>query len=99
MNQGSASASEILAGALRDNRGIKLVGKKSFGKGTVQELVNLKDSSQIKITVAHWLMPKGQLIEKNGLTPDYEVNLTEEDVKNGKDLQLEKAVEVLKSLL
>ena len=99
INEGSASASEILAGALRDNRGIKLVGKKSFGKGTVQELVNLKDSSQIKITVAHWLMPKGQLIEKNGLTPDYEVNLTEEDVKNGKDPQLEKAVEVLKSLL
>jgi len=96
INEGSASASEILAGALKDNRGIKLVGKKSFGKGTVQELVPLKDNSLIKITVAHWRLPGGQLIEKNGLNPDYEVNLTDEDVQNGKDPQLDKAIEVLK---
>lgn len=96
INEGSASASEILAGALKDNRGAKLIGKKSFGKGTVQELASLRDGSQIKITTAHWLMPKGQLIEKNGITPDYEIEITEEDLKNGKDPQLEKAIEVLK---
>lgn len=96
INEGSASASEILAGALRDHRGVKLVGKKSFGKGSVQEVENLKDGSMIKITVAHWFTPKGALIEKNGLTPDYEVELTEEDTKAGKDPQLEKAMEILK---
>jgi len=99
INEGSASASEILAGALKDNRGVKLVGKKSFGKGTVQELVPLKDNSMIKITVAHWRLPGGQLIEKNGLKPDYEVSLTDEDVKAGKDPQLEKAIEVLEAEL
>lgn len=99
INEGSASASEILAGALRDNRGIKLVGKKSFGKGTVQELEQLRDGSSIKITVAHWLMPNGGLIEKNGITPDYEINITEEDIKAGRDPQLEKAMEILKSQL
>ncbi len=97
INEGSASASEILAGALRDNRGIKLIGKKSFGKGTVQELETLKDGSSVKITVAHWRMPGGGLIEKNGLDPDYEVNLSDEDLKASRDPQLEKAIEVLKS--
>ncbi|MEK7635754.1 MAG: S41 family peptidase [Patescibacteria group bacterium] len=96
INEGSASASEILAGALKDNKKVKLIGKKSFGKGTVQELASLRDGSQIKITTAHWLMPKGQLIEKNGITPDYEVEITEEDLKNKKDPQLEKAIEILK---
>ena len=97
INEGSASASEILAGALRDNRGVKLIGKKSFGKGTVQELVSLKDDSVIKITIAHWLMPSGQLIEKNGLTPDYEIALTDADIQSKNDTQLSKAIEVLKS--
>ena len=97
VNEGSASASEILAGALRDNRGVKLIGKKSFGKGTVQELQTLKDGSMVKITVAYWLLPKGHQIEKNGLIPDYEVDLTEEDIKANKDPQLEKAMEILKN--
>lgn len=96
INQGSASASEILAGALRDQRGIKLVGKKSFGKGTVQELMNLPGGSLLKVTVAHWRMPGGGLIEKNGITPDYEIEVTEDDIKNKKDPQLEKAMQVLK---
>ncbi len=99
INEGSASASEILAGALRDNRNVKLVGKKSFGKGTVQELQQLKDGSSIKITIAHWLMPKGQLIDKNGIMPDYDVNITEEDAKNGKDPQLGKAIEILQLII
>ena len=97
VNEGSASASEILAGALRDSRGVKLVGKKTFGKGTVQELQQLKSDSMIKITVAHWRLPNGQLIEKNGLNPDYEVDLTDEDIESERDPQLEKAMEILKS--
>lgn len=96
INEGSASASEILAGALKDNRGIKLIGKKSFGKGTVQELETFKNGSMAKITVAHWIMPSGKLIEKNGIVPDYEVNLTEEDAKAGRDPQMEKAMEIIK---
>lgn len=97
VNSGSASASEILAGALRDNRGIKLVGEKTFGKGTVQELENLKDGSSLKITIAKWLLPSGKAIEKNGLVPDFEVKLTDEDAKKGADPQLTKAFEVLKA--
>ncbi|MDO8584762.1 MAG: S41 family peptidase [bacterium] len=99
INQGSASASEILAGALRDNRGAIMVGEKSFGKGTVQELRRLHDGSSMKLTVAHWLMPKGDLIEKNGIKPDYEVKISDEDAKNGKDSQLEKAQEVIKGMI
>ncbi len=102
INEGTASASEILAGALRDNRGIKLVGQKSFGKGSVQELVNLSNNSSLKITIAHWLTPKGELIEKNGLKPDIEIeNLQEplgayEKLNLEKDIQLQKAIEALK---
>ncbi len=97
INSGSASASEILAGALQVDRGVKLVGEKSFGKGTVQQLDELKDGSLIKITIAHWLLPNGILIEKNGLKPDYPLELSEEDIKNKKDPQLDKAIEVLKT--
>ncbi|MBI3638553.1 S41 family peptidase [Candidatus Wolfebacteria bacterium] len=97
LNQGSASASEIVAGALRDNRKIKIVGKKSFRKGTVQEVIPLSNGSLAKITVAHWLMPGGKLIDKNGIDPDYDVDLSGNDIKNKKDPQLDKAMEILKS--
>jgi carboxyl-terminal processing protease len=97
INQGSASASEILAGALRDNRNVKLVGVKSFGKGSVQELEQLKDNSQIKITIAHWLTPNGHLIDKNGLEPDYKVEISDQDAKDGKDPQFSKALDVINS--
>lgn len=97
INSGSASASEILAGALRVHRSIKLVGEKSFGKGTVQELQELKDNSALKITIANWLLPDDSLIDKVGLNPDIEVKMTEEDIKAGKDPQLDKAIGVLKS--
>lgn len=99
INQGSASASEILAGALKDDRGIKLVGKKSFGKGSVQELIPLKNNAMIKVTIAHWLTPNGTLIDKNGIMPDVDANITENDVKANKDPQLKTAVETLKSEL
>ena len=99
VNQGTASAAEILAGALRDNRGIKLVGEKTFGKGSVQELINLKDGSSLKVTVAKWLTPKGISISEQGLEPDYKVVIAEDDAGKNKDLQLDKAVEVLETLI
>ncbi len=97
INQGTASGAEILAGALRDQRGIKLVGEASFGKGSVQEPVDLSDGSSLKITIAKWLTPKGESIDKKGLTPDIEVEMSDEDWEKGRDPQLEKAIEILKS--
>ena len=99
VNQGTASASEILAGALRDNRSVKLVGEKTFGKGSVQELVNLKDGSSLKVTVAKWLTPKGVSISEHGLDPDYKISVTEQDTENKKDSQLDKAVEILSKMI
>jgi carboxyl-terminal processing protease len=96
ISQGSASASEILAGALRDIKEIKIVGQKSFGKGSVQQLEKLKDGSSIKITVAKWLTPTGFCISEEGITPDVEVEMTSEDIDEICDPQLEKAIELLK---
>lgn len=98
INQGSASAAEILAGALRDNRKIKLVGNKSFGKGSVQEVVNLRDGSFLKITIAHWLTPKGSFISDVGLAPDVKVDISDQDVQAKKDPQLDKALEIVNNL-
>lgn len=95
INQGSASASEILAGALQDYNKAILVGQKTFGKGSVQNLEMLPDGSAVKITVAEWLTPKGRSIEREGIIPDEEVELTEEDYDAGRDPQLNKAVELL----
>jgi carboxyl-terminal processing protease len=97
INEGSASASEIMAGALRENRdNVKLVGKKSFGKGSVQELVSLPQDSAVKITVAKWLTPKGNQINDKGIIPDVEIELTDDDWNNDRDPQLDKAIEILK---
>ncbi len=98
INQGSASASEILAGALKDNRDIKLIGEKSFGKGSVQELEKLPGSASLKITIAKWLTPNKKLITDVGLTPDVVIEMTEEDYENDKDPQLDKAVEIIKEI-
>ncbi|MEK7627212.1 MAG: S41 family peptidase [Patescibacteria group bacterium] len=95
VNQGSASASEIMAGALRDNKSIKLIGETTFGKGSVQELQELSGGASVKLTIAKWLTPNGISINKEGLKPDFEVKLNEEDFKNNKDTQLDKAIEVL----
>lgn len=97
MDKGSASASEILAGALRDQRNIKIVGETSFGKGTVQEFQDLSDGSVIKLTIAHWVLPSGRILDHDGLKPDHEVKLTDADIENKRDPQLDKAVEILKS--
>lgn len=97
VNGGSASASEILAGALRDDRGAKLVGVQTFGKGSVQEIEDLPGGSSMKISIAEWLTPEGTTINKIGLKPDYIVPLTDENIQNKQDPQLDKAIEVLKA--
>lgn len=95
VDEGSASASEILAGALKELGKATLVGVKTFGKGSVQELLPVTDNSSIKVTVAHWLTPKGNSISKNGVDPDVVVKMTDADRTAGKDPQLDKAVEIL----
>lgn len=97
INQGSASASEILAGAIRPKENVTIVGEQSFGKGSVQQLKNLKDGSSLKLTVAKWLTPTGKNINKEGIKPEVKAELTEEDVQNMNDSQLEKAIEILKN--
>lgn len=99
INKGSASASEILAGAIKENNPqVAIIGEKSFGKGTVQEMITLTDSSSLKLTVARWLLPSGKSIDGQGILPDIEIQLSEEDIKTGKDPQLEKAIEQLINL-
>jgi len=100
INEGSASASEILAGALKDNRdNITLVGKKSFGKGSVQEFVKLPQDTAAKITVARWLTPNGVQINEQGIKPDKEVDLNNDDYNNNRDPQLDAAMQTLKDKL
>ena len=96
VDAGSASASEIVAGALRDLRNIKLVGTKTFGKGSVQQVEQMRNGSSLKITVAKWLTPSGKSIMDEGLEPDEKVELTEDDINNNRDPQLDKALEMLK---
>ena len=95
IDNGSASASEILAGAMQDNGRAKLVGSQSFGKGSVQEVVNITPDTILKITVAKWLTPNGTSISEKGLTPDYPVEITQKDLDAKKDTQMDKAVELL----
>ena len=92
---GSASASEILAGALGENGIATLVGTKSFGKGSVQELVKITPETSLKVTIARWLTPKDHSISASGITPDYEVIVTPKDIEKGIDPQMNKAVELL----
>ncbi len=93
VNRGSASASEIVAGALSERERAKLVGEKTFGKGTIQEAEDLSAGSGLHITIARWLLPSGMNIDKEGLTPEYEVAMDESD--QSKDPQLDKAMQVL----
>jgi carboxyl-terminal processing protease len=92
---GSASASEIVAGAMQDNKRAKLVGAQSFGKGSVQETIKVTPDTLLKITVAKWLTPNGTSISEKGLTPDYLVEPTPKDISDKIDPQLNKAVEIL----
>jgi len=95
INDGSASASEIVAGAMQDNGKAKLVGSQSYGKGSVQEAIKITPDTLLKITVAKWLTPNGTSISEKGLTPDYPVEYTQKDFDAKKDPQLNKAVEIL----
>lgn len=90
-NEGSASASEIVAGALQDLGRATIVGMKSFGKGTVQEVIDLPSGGSLRVTVAHWLTPKGKNLGKEGVHPDIEVPLTADDVRLKRDPQLDAA--------
>lgn len=94
INGGSASASEILSGALQDTKIATLIGSQSFGKGSVQELVDISGGS-LKVTVARWLTPSGRSISQGGLTPDIVIDRTQEDFLAGKDPQRERAIEFL----
>ncbi len=104
INGGSASASEILAGALNDNDRATLVGEKTYGKGSVQEVVCLSPvfitndcpGASLKVTIARWFTPAGINISKEGIKPEFEVKLTDEDINNSKDPQLERAIELAK---
>ena len=95
VNRGSASASEIVAGALKEHKAATVVGERTFGKGSVQELVPVTDETSLKVTIARWLTPEGHSISAGGLAPDIEVAVTEEDIVSGRDPQLLKAVEIL----
>jgi len=96
VNEGSASASEILAGALRDYKKATIVGETTYGKGSVQSLSDLPGGSALKVTIAKWLTPAGDFINDKGLTPNVEVIMTTEDIDNDIDPQFNKAVEILK---
>ena len=100
VNKNSASASEVLAGALKDHKRAVLVGEKTFGKGVVQSMVDFDDGSAFKVTVSKYYTPSGECIDKKGITPDVEVSLDEdykyysvELIPEGKDIQLEAAIE------
>lgn len=95
INEGSASASEILAGALQDNQRATVIGKQSFGKGTVQEVFDLAGGTSIRITTARWLTPNGKDLGKEGVHPDIEVDRTMEQIQAEQDPQLDAALEFL----
>lgn len=95
VNEGSASASEIVAGALKDDSKATLIGEKTFGKGSVQVLRQLEDGSVVKVTTAKWLTPKGNYIHEKGIEPDVKIDLTTDDYNKNKDPQMEAAIKNL----
>ena len=97
VNGGTASASEIVAGALQDYDRATLIGEKTFGKGSVQLIYELSDNSRLHVTVAKWFTPNGNKIEGTGLTPDVEVLFTEDDHANQRDPQLERAIDFMQN--
>lgn len=96
INKGSASASEIVAGALQDHKRAHLIGEASFGKGTVQEVANLIGGSSLRVTIAKWYTPNNKNITEVGITPDQIVERSTEDFQKGRDPQLKAAIDYLK---
>lgn len=97
INGGSASASEITAGALRDNGVATIVGEKSFGKGSVQQVENLPGGGELKVTIARWFTPAGKNIDKQGIAPDINIVMSDSDANAGKDPQKDRATAILKA--
>ncbi|MGH7157675.1 MAG: S41 family peptidase [Candidatus Saccharimonadales bacterium] len=95
ISEGSASASEIVAGALKDHKAATLIGTKTYGKGSVQELKKFRGGAELKVTVARWYTPHGQNIDKMGISPEQEVGLTDEDYKASRDPQKDAAINFL----
>jgi carboxyl-terminal processing protease len=95
VNGGTASASEIVAGALQDYKRATLIGEKTFGKGSVQLIYELSDASRLHVTVAKWFTPNNNAIDGTGLKPDIEVLISDEDRANNRDPQLERAISFL----
>jgi len=95
IDAGSASASEIMAGALQEHGVAKLVGTKTFGKGSIQELIPITSETSLKVTIARWLTPKGHNLSRDGLVPDVEVKISPKDIEMKNDPQMNKAVEIL----
>lgn len=99
INEGSASSSEILAGALKDDRKALMIGETSFGKGTVQKIVDFDEGSSLKVTVAKWFTPSGERIQDTGIKPDIKVELTSDDYDKGKDPQIERALQEIEKII
>jgi carboxyl-terminal processing protease len=100
VDAGTASASEIVAGALQDHGRAILVGETTYGKGSVQDWITLDgDGGAVRVTVARWYTPNGRQINEEGLKPDLEVPISEEDIAAGRDPQLDRAVEALQAEL
>jgi carboxyl-terminal processing protease len=95
VNGGSASASEIVAGALKEHGVAKILGEKTYGKGSVQELIPISDETSLKLTIARWLTPNGLSISESGLEPDIKIEQNKDDKEKGVDTQLEEAVKLL----
>ena len=99
VNGASASASEILSGALKDYHKAKIIGTRTYGKGMVQKIIPLPNETGINLTIAKYLTPKGKDINKKGISPDIEVEFTPKDISNRKDVQLETAKHVLEKII
>jgi carboxyl-terminal processing protease len=97
IDAGSASASEIVAAALKDHKRATLIGVKTFGKGSVQNVHTLSDKSELRVTIAHFFSPKGNEIHEVGVSPDIEVKITDDDLANRRDPQLDRAVQFLQT--